>query len=161
MDAHADCRGLEGRHSGNPFSYAMDQKLLASYGVFGLHKAFNNQETIHFLLKNKVQFGYFDEYIFNPNQFLLDIKKYLSTVTQENFVGVELDLDCMTNVPSSAMSPIGFSVNEARNFIRECLEFGQIGYFHFPEGSVIQVGDDRIVGRVLAQFVFDILSFQK
>ena len=161
MDAHADCRALEGRHSGNPFSYAMDQKLLASYGVFGLHKAFNNQETIHFLLKNNVQFGYFDEYVFNPNQFLLDLRKYLSMVTHEEFVGVELDLDCIANVPSSAMSPIGFTINDAQHYIRECLLSKQVGYFHFPEGAVIQVGDDRIVGRILAQFVFDILSFQK
>jgi formiminoglutamase len=161
MDAHADCRALEGRHSGNPFSYAMDRKLLLSYGVFGLHKAFNNEQSIHYLKENNVKFGYFDEYVFNLDQFFADVKAYLSTVSHGNFVGVELDLDCMANVPSSAMSPIGFTINDARKYILECLLSQQVGYFHFPEGAVIQVGDDRIVGRILAQFVFDILSFQK
>jgi len=159
MDAHADCRTLEGRHSGNPFSYAIDQKLLTSYGVFGLHKAFNNQQIIDFLSGNNVKFGYFDEYVFHPDQFMIDVKAYLSMVFNGNFLGVELDLDCMAYVPSSAMSPIGFTINDARRYIRECLLNGQIGYFHFPEGAVIQEGDDRIVGRILAQFVFDILTF--
>ncbi len=161
MDAHADCRALDGRHSGNPFSYAMDQKLLASYGVFGLHKAFNNRRITEFLLENNVQFGYFDDYVFNPDQFMIDVKAYLSTVSQENFVGVELDMDCMANVPSSAMSPIGFTINDARKYIWQCLINGKVGYFHFPEGAVIQEGDDRTIGRILAQFVFDILAFQK
>jgi|APGre2960657404_1045060.scaffolds.fasta_scaffold02085_3 formiminoglutamase len=161
MDAHADCRALDGRHSGNPFSYAIDQKQLASYGVFGLHAAFNNRQIINFLIENKVQFGYFDDYVFYPEQFMIDVKTYLSTVFQENFVGVELDMDCLANVPSSAMSPIGFTINDARKYIVECLLSAKIGYFHFPEGAVIQDGDDRIIGRILAQFVFDILTFQK
>jgi formiminoglutamase len=161
MDAHADCRILEGRHSGNPFSYAIDQKLLTSYGVFGLHKAFNNQQIIDFLIENKVQFGYYDDYVFHPDQFMIDVKAYLSTVFNGNFLGVELDLDCMANVPSSAMSPIGFTINDARKYIKECLLNGKIGYFHFPEGAVIQEEDDRIVGKILAQFVFDILTFRE
>jgi hypothetical protein len=59
------------------------------------------------------------------------------------------------------MSPIGFSVTESRSYLKECLLTGQVAYFHFPEGAVIQPGDDRIVGRKLSQFVFDIISFQK
>ena len=161
MDAHADCRALDGRHSGNPFSYAIDQKQLGSYGVFGLHKAFNNRRITEFLLENNVQFGYFDDYVFHPDQFMIDVKAYLSTVSQENFVGVELDMDCMANVPSSAMSPIGFTINDARKYVNECLINGKVGYFHFPEGAVIQEGDDRTIGRILAQFVFDILAFQR
>ncbi len=161
MDAHADCRALDGRHSGNPFSYAINQKKIDTYGVFGLHKAFNNREIAEFLLENNVQFGYFDDYVFHPDQFMIDVKAYLATVSQENFVGVELDMDCMANVPSSAMSPIGFTINDARKYINECLINGKVGYFHFPEGAVIQEGDDRTIGRILAQFVFDILAFQK
>ncbi len=161
MDAHADCRALEGRHSGNPFSYAINQNLIESYGVFGLHKAFNNENMLTFLKENNAQIGFFDDYVFDHDKFLMDVKGYLNAVPTDKLIGVELDLDCIANVPSSAMSPIGFSVTESRNYLKECLITGQVAYFHFPEGAVIQPGDDRIVGRILAQFVFDILSFQK
>ena len=43
LDPHADCRALEGRHSGNPFSYAIKEGLIEKYGIIGLHKAYNNR----------------------------------------------------------------------------------------------------------------------
>src|SRR5690554_7982236 len=44
FDAHADYRRLEGRHSGNPFSYAFEDGYLKKYFVLGLHQRFNSQQ---------------------------------------------------------------------------------------------------------------------
>ncbi len=38
FDAHTDLRALEGRHSGNGFSYAIDEGFLNRYFIFGLHE---------------------------------------------------------------------------------------------------------------------------
>jgi len=38
FDAHTDFRNLEGRHSGNGFSYAFKQGFLKNYFMFGLHE---------------------------------------------------------------------------------------------------------------------------
>lgn len=38
FDAHTDLRKLEGRHSGNGFSYAYEEGFLKKYYVFGLHE---------------------------------------------------------------------------------------------------------------------------
>lgn len=40
-DAHSDLRPLEGRHSGNGFSYALHEGFLRKYAMIGLHEMFN------------------------------------------------------------------------------------------------------------------------
>jgi len=40
-DPHADFRDLEGRHSGNGFSYAYADRFLSRYFIFGLHENYN------------------------------------------------------------------------------------------------------------------------
>src|SRR5262249_12188556 len=45
-DAHADFRILEGRHSGNAFTYAHADDLLQSYFVLGLQEAYNSHEML-------------------------------------------------------------------------------------------------------------------
>ena len=42
-DPHADFRPLEGRHSGNGFSYAMNEGALNRYFVLGLHQNYNGK----------------------------------------------------------------------------------------------------------------------
>jgi formiminoglutamase len=46
LDAHADFRALEGRHSGNGFSYAFHENLLNKYAVIGLHENYNSYRMI-------------------------------------------------------------------------------------------------------------------
>ena len=41
IDPHADFRAVEGRHSGNGFSYAYNDGLLNKYHVFGWHENYN------------------------------------------------------------------------------------------------------------------------
>ena len=38
IDAHADFRPLEGRHSGNGFSYAFREGFIKKYYAYGLHE---------------------------------------------------------------------------------------------------------------------------
>jgi formiminoglutamase len=38
FDAHSDFRIIEGRHSGNGFSYAFEEGFLSKYFIFGLHE---------------------------------------------------------------------------------------------------------------------------
>ncbi|HKK89548.1 MAG TPA: arginase family protein, partial [Saprospiraceae bacterium] len=51
FDAHTDCRDLEGRHSGNGFSYAHEKGFLESYWVVGLSEAYTSKSILE-KLKN-------------------------------------------------------------------------------------------------------------
>lgn len=158
LDAHADCRALEGRHSGNSFSYAIEEGLLQKYGVFGLHKAYLNQAMIDYLSKKSISFEFFDNYTLSRKSFVNDINDFLNSLDQNITLGVELDLDCIAYFPSSAMNPIGFSISEARNFLALCSNHPNVGYYHLTEAAIIESGDERIVGKVLAQLTYEILS---
>ena len=46
MDAHSDFRSLEGRHSGNGFSYAFYEGFLSKYTVFGLQENYSSKSVL-------------------------------------------------------------------------------------------------------------------
>ena len=49
LDPHADFRPLEGRHSGNGFSYAYAENYLNHYHILGLHENYNSQKMLNSL----------------------------------------------------------------------------------------------------------------
>jgi formiminoglutamase len=71
FDAHADFRALEGRHSGNGFSYAMYEGFLNKYGMLGLHQNYMSQSMLDSIHKNKnIQAHFFEDIIrFTENSF--------------------------------------------------------------------------------------------
>jgi formiminoglutamase len=158
MDAHADCRALEGRHSGNSFSYAFDKDYLSKYGVFGLQKAYLNQAMLDYFQEKCISFEYFDNYSLKRKSFNKDIETFLKSLHSDQKLGVELDLDCIANFPSSAMNPIGFSISDSRNYLEICSKYPSIGYYHLTEAAIILPGDEIIVGKTLAQLTYDILT---
>ena len=103
LDPHADCRLLEGRHSGNSFSYAIANGFLRRYAVLGLHRARNNETMLKYLDEHHVHHTFFGDYLMDPLSFRRDLDEFL---TSENTpLGVELDLDVIRHMPSSAFSP--------------------------------------------------------
>jgi formiminoglutamase len=51
FDAHSDFRILEGRHSGNGFSYAYEEGFLKKYFIFGLHENYTSKNVLDILKK--------------------------------------------------------------------------------------------------------------
>lgn len=158
MDAHSDCRALEGRHSGNSFSYAFEENFLTKYGVFGLHKAYLNQAMIDYFQDKPISFGYFDDYSLERKTYKSDVINFLNSLKPTEKLGVELDLDCVANFPSSAMSPIGFTLSDVRNYLALCSKHPHVAYYHLTEAAINKSGDERIVGKTLAQLVYDIIT---
>ena len=63
FDAHTDFRILEGRHSGNGFSYAFEDGFLKKYFVFGLHENFVSKSVFNTLkeLTSRVKYVTYEE----------------------------------------------------------------------------------------------------
>ena len=47
FDAHTDFRALEGRHSGNGFSYAFQEGFLNNYFIFGIHENYSSKAVLN------------------------------------------------------------------------------------------------------------------
>src|SRR4051812_10254491 len=52
FDAHTDFRVLEGRHSGNGFSYAFEEGFLKRYFIFGLHENYTSKGVMETIKKH-------------------------------------------------------------------------------------------------------------
>ncbi len=157
LDAHADFRKTDFRHSGNPFSWAKKDGFLEQYAVLALHQSYNNQYIIDELVRNKCLVSWFDDYISDENLFRKDVRDYLAQISQ-NYFGIELDLDAIAFMPSSAMGPSGLTLEQARFYIQSAAAERKVSYLHLPEGAPKNEVEAQIVGKTLAYLVSDFIK---
>lgn len=157
LDAHADYRPLEGRHSGNAFRYAEENGFLKKYFILGLHENYIQQNVWIDVVNNP-----FIDCITYEDIFLHQKRTFIQSVTmaidfmEEEFFGIELDLDCITGVLSSAESPCGLSAIHARQFINLCAAGTKACYLHICEGAAYIDGKSSdTTGKLISYLVSD------
>jgi len=159
IDPHADCRTTEARHSGNSFSTALEEKTIKSYSVLGLHEAYNNQYILDFLEKHSCFHTYYEDYLLGKSTLLTDFQKRMNELSPTEKIAVEIDMDAIAFMPSSAVSPSGFSVDQIRAI---CLSLrtipSKVAYLHFPEAAPKSPIEQKIVGKALSYFVRDFVG---
>lgn len=163
LDAHSDYRMMEGRHSGNGFHYAKKKGYLDKYAVLGLHENYNSQHVMDALEASADVYlsTYEDIFIRECQTFSQTIQEGLKHVANTSF-GVELDLDCIERVLSSAATPCGVTTVHARQYVTACSATGKAAYLHLPEGA-IQVGEveDTYTAKLVAYLVTDFMRAYK
>ena len=161
LDAHADFRPMEGRHSGNGFSYAEADGYLEKYCVVGLHENYLPQNVWMDLVNNPFVdcITYEDIFVHEKRTFLQAVG-HATTFTSDTLCGIELDLDAIQNTLSSATSPIGISANHARQYISFASLDSKPAYLHISEGAV-QLSDGRkdpSTGKLISYLVSDFVK---
>ena len=159
LDPHADCRPTDVRHSGNPFSFALQEGLIKNYTVLGLHQNYNSQYILDFLRQNACTFSFFDDYILNPAKFIVDLDKYIQSKAGQS-IGIELDMDSIANMPSSAISPSGLTLENARYYIQKLGTNLKCHYLHLPEAAPSNSIEEKLVGKSLTYLVSDFIKAQ-
>jgi formiminoglutamase len=157
LDPHADTRALEGRHSGNPFSYAYEYGFLKQYSVLGLHESYNNQFILDRLHEMKAFFTFYESWLEKPFLFQADIDKVYDSHFQD-LMGVELDMDAIAYMPSSAISPSGITVDQARIYVRKMASLEKVCYLHLPEAAPKNEMEELVVGKTLTYLVIDFVK---
>jgi formiminoglutamase len=161
LDPHADTRVMEGRHSGNPFSYAYEYGFLGHYSVLGLHESYNNQFILDHLQEMKAFFTFYESWLEKPFKFQADIDKVYDSHFQ-TVMGVELDMDSIAFMPSSAFTPSGITVEQARIYIRKMASLEKVCYLHLPEAAPKNETEEITVGKTLTYLVTDFIKeYQK
>ena len=157
FDAHSDFRREEGRHSGNGFSYAYAEGFLKNYFIFGLHE--NYTPEIIFKTLNKfrsIQYNTFEGIsIRNENSFKSELERASDFVAKRLF-GIEIDCDAIKNIPSSAMTPSGYSVKKARAFVNHFGKFKKVKYLHICEAAPTEDTEVR-VGKLITYLITDFM----
>jgi formiminoglutamase len=161
IDPHADTREPNGRHSGNSFSYAINENTLTHYHVLGLHEAYNNTYIRKFLEEKVKFYSYFEDYLFKKRNINDDIAS-ISVSLKEMSCGIELDMDSLAHFPSSALSPSGWTLNELRQISHELIiKIPNITYFHLPEAAPKIQEESRMCGKALSYLVRDFIRYCK
>jgi formiminoglutamase len=161
LDAHTDYRIPEGRHSGNPFRYAQNNGYLKNYMAIGVHENYIPQSVITDMYNNPhTRYITFEDIQvrekLNFNQALASAIGF----TEDLPTGIELDLDCITNVLSSAETPSGFSTTEARRYLHTLGMVATPAYLHICEGAV-QLNNGRknsTTGKLISYLVSDFVK---
>jgi formiminoglutamase len=164
IDPHADTRALEGRHSGNPFSYARANSTLNKYAVWGLHESYNHSDILRsFEEQQNLHYVTFESILQKlPAERDELMKNVLTWLGEDNF-GLELDMDCMENMPASAFNVSGFSINEIRQMVSTIASLKTPRYFHICEaatGLTDNLWDKQKVGKQLTYIVTDFIKAQ-
>lgn len=158
VDAHADYRISEGRHSGNAFRYAMEEDYLRKYAVVGLHEIYNAQSMMDDLYSNvNIHYSSFEDIFIQERLNFRQAVAQAFGFTDDDHTGVELDLDAVRDVLSSATSPVGISPIHARQYMSFAGAIQRPAYLHICEGAV-KLDDGRTdekTGKLIAYLVTD------
>lgn len=157
FDAHTDFRALEGRHSGNGFSYAYAEGFLKRYFVFGLHENYTSSDIFSQFKDNKhLDYNTYEAVaVRHEKKFLAELQRAESHVNKSKF-GIEIDCDAIINTPSSAQTPSGFTVEKTRQFLHHFAKLNNANYLHICEASAKKKNAAQ-VGKLISYLITDFI----
>jgi formiminoglutamase len=161
LDAHTDYRTSEGRHSGNGFRYAEEDGYLCKYYIIGVHENYISQNLLMDIHNNP-----FIDYITYEEIFIHERKNFIQAVahatgfTEDTYTGIELDLDSVENILSSATTPSGLTTLQARQYVTFAAQDTKPAYLHICEGAA-QLADGKksdTTGKLISYLVSDFIK---
>jgi formiminoglutamase len=161
LDAHPEFSPVEGRHSGNGFRYAEEDGFLEKYCVIGVHENYIPQNVWLDILNNP-----FIDCITYEDIFVLEKRNFTQAVahatgfTEENYIGLEVDLDAIAQVPGAGLPPSGLTPLHARQYVTFASIDSKIAYLHICEGAVCMGNgcSNPSTGRLISYIVSDFLK---
>jgi len=162
FDAHSDFRILEGRHSGNGFSYAYEEGFLNKYFIFGLHENYTSKKVLTKIKKiySRVRYNTYDEIAIRQQKVFENEMRLAYDFIKNDAYGIEIDLDAIPNIASSAMTISGFSVEQLRQFIHFFGKDQNAAYLHICEGAP-ELGEEKnnhLIGKLIGYLITDFMK---
>lgn len=161
LDAHSDYRPIEGRHSGNAFRYADEDGYLNKYCVIGVHENYLQQNVYTDIVNNPfVDFITYEDIFIHEKRNFIQAVAHATSFTSDNFTGIELDMDSIQNVLSSASSPCGINSLHARQYLNFAAMDSKVAYVHICEGATkLDNGQtDPSTGKLISYLVSDFVK---
>jgi formiminoglutamase len=161
LDAHADYRALEGRHSGNAFRYAEEDGYLQKYCVVGLHENYLPQNVWMDIVNNPfIDCITFEDIFVHEKRTFIQSVAHATGFTDDTLTGIDLDLDAIQNTLSSAMTPVGITPVHARQYISFAAADSKPAYLHICEGAtrLTDGRTDATSGKLISYLVSDFIK---
>lgn len=161
LDAHADYRPLEGRHSGNAFRYAEEDGYLQKYCVVGIHENYLQQNVWIDIVNNPfMDCITFEDIFVHEKRSFMQAVAHATAFTSDTLCGLDLDCDSIQNALSGAMSPVGLLPVNARQYVSFAAADSTPAYLHICEGAA-RLADGRTdenMGKLISYLVSDFMK---
>jgi len=161
LDAHADYRPMEGRHSGNAFRYAEEDGYLQKYCIIGLHENYLPQNVWVDMVNNPfIDCITFEDIFVHEKRTFMQAVSHATGFTEDTLTGIDIDLDGIQNTLSSAMTPVGVSPVHARQYISFAAADSRPAYLHICEGAT-RLSDGRAdgnSGKLISYLITDFIK---
>lgn len=161
LDAHTDYRPTEGRHSGNPFRYAEEDGYLNKYCAVAIHENYLQQNVWIDIVNNPFMdcITYEDIFVHEKRSFIQAVA-HAADFTRDSYTGIELDMDSIQNVLSSASTPCGITSLQARQYLNYVAMDTNVAYVHICEGATkLNTGETQMLtGKLISYLVSDFIK---
>ena len=120
---------------------------------------FNTLKTI----EERVKYVTYEEMAVRKSKsFSTEITNAIKFISNTPF-GLEIDLDAIPNIHSSAMTLSGFSVEKTRHFIHQVGKEENASYFHICEGApdLDLSNNNHLTGKLIATLILDFIKSKK
>jgi formiminoglutamase len=161
LDAHADYRPMEGRHSGNAFRYAEEDGYLQKYCIVGLHENYLPQNVWIDMVNNPfIDCITFEDIFVHDKRTFMQAVAHATGFTDDTLTGIDVDIDCIEHTLSSAMTPVGILPIHARQYISFAAADNKPAYLHICEGATTLADgrSDATSGKLVSYLVSDFVK---
>ncbi|WP_235996486.1 formimidoylglutamase [Robertkochia sediminum] len=160
IDAHTDLRKRESRHSGNGFSWALSEGFLNKYFIFGLHENYTSKKLFAKMSKEpRIAFNTFEELFVRKDKGVdFEVNESISFVKGGKF-GIEVDMDAIAYMPSSARTPSGLSLEMVRHMVFQASRSKNAAYLHICEAApdIQNPKEMALTGKAMAYLISDFI----
>ena len=135
---------------------------MKKYFVFGLHENYTSKSVLDIIKKTeeRVRYNTYDSIKIRTEK-----NFYQEMVASHEFIktdayGIEIDLDAIPNIASSAMTLSGFSTEELRQFVSFFGKHKNATYLHICEGAP-DLGEEKnnhLIGKLIGYLVTDFIK---
>ncbi len=155
LDAHAEYRPAEGRHSGNAFRYAEDDGYLAKYCVVGLYESDLPQNSWLDIANNPfMDFVTYEDIFLHGKQSFIQAVQHAIDFTSDTLCGIEMDMDSI----GYSNSLVGVSPLNARQYIHLTATQSKPAYLHIAQGDASLTNNSTLTGRLVSYLVSDFIK---
>jgi formiminoglutamase len=109
---------------------------------------------------DRIKFNTYEQIAIRKDKHFSDELAYALGFIDDEPFGIEVDLDALPDIASSAMTPSGFSVEKARQFIHYFGQQNNAAYLHICEGAP-ELGEEKnnhLTGKLIAYLVTDFMK---
>jgi formiminoglutamase len=134
---------------------------MQKYCVVGIHENYLPQNVWMDIVNNPfIDCITFEDIFVHEKRTFRQAVSHAIEFTDDNFTGIELDLDCIENTLSSAISPSGITALHARQYLNLCAAHVKAAYLHICEGATrLPSGETNdLTGKLISYLVSDFIK---